>query len=270
MIMRSDSWVVRIWKLAYPLLIHFAVSMLVSLIFSVIMLLGSSGEELTEADVLRLSLPMSLAIDVLVLPVLFWFFRRDSHRLIPVKMKTTPLHWIVLVLCGASACLAANFLISLSGLVWLFYDQYQEVSSLLYSGGIWMELILMAIFAPCVEELLFRGLIFRRLRTYCTFPVALVVSALLFGVYHGNVVQGVYAFLLGMAMAFVYERFRTIWAPIVFHGSANLISVVVTEIPQISNWLDAHVFSVMLITIALALGTLYLIQFNLRPKEEQG
>lgn len=266
--MRSDSWAMRIWKLFYPLLIHFSVSVLISVIFSTMALaLGGGNLEDTLRLAVEYNFPVTMIADVIVLLILFHFFRRDGIRLVPVKMKIMPFHWILIAVCGISCCLAANYLISLSGLIQLFYEQYEEVSGLLYYGNIWQEVILMAVAAPILEEVLFRGLIFRRLRTYCTFPVALLVSALLFGVYHGNVVQGAYGFLLGAALAFMYERFRTIWAPILFHAAANLISVIVTEIPQVSNFVDSNAVAVMAISIVAALGTIYLIQNNWRPKE---
>ena len=267
--MRSDSWTVRIWKLFYPLLIHFSISMMVSLIFSTIALtMGNGSQEASIQLVMEYNFPVTLVTDGIILFILIYFFKKDSIRLIPVKMKIKVIHWIVLVICGASACLAVNYLISFSGIIQLFYEQYEEVSNLLYYGPIWQELILMVVAAPVLEEFLFRGLIYRRLRTYCTFPVALVVSALLFGVYHGNVVQGIYAFLLGAVMAYVYERFRTILAPIIFHASANLMSVLVTEILQVSDFFDSNAGIVMIITGIIVIGMIYLIQNNLRPKEE--
>lgn len=266
--MRSDSWAMRIWKLFYPLLIHFSVSVLFSIIFTTVALaLGGGNLEDTLRLAVEYNFPVTMIADVIVLLILLYFFRKDSLRLMPVKMKITPFHWILIAVCGISCCPAANYLISLSGLIQLFYEQYEEVSSLLYYGNIWQELILMAVAAPVLEEVLFRGLIFRRLRTYCTFPAAVLVSALLFGAYHGNVVQGVYGFLMGAALAFMYERFRTIWAPILFHAAANLISVIVTEVPQVSNLADSHALAVMVIAIIAALGTIYLIQNNCRPKE---
>ncbi len=267
--MRSDSWIMRIWKLFYPLLIHLSVSVLGSLIFStVILALGNGNQEETMNLAMKYNFIVTFVLDGVILFILLYFFKKDSRRLISVKMKITPIHWLVIIICGVSACLAVNYLISLSGLIQIFYEQYEEISNLLYYGNIWQEVILMAIAAPALEEVLFRGLIYKRLRTYCTYPVALVISALLFGVYHGNVVQGVYAFLLGMVMAFLYERFRTIWAPILFHASANLISVIITEVPSISNFFDSNAFIVMIVSILIALGTIYLIQYNLRPKEE--
>ena len=51
------------------------------------------------------------------------------------------------------------------------------------------------------------------------------VIILLFGLYHGSVVQGVYAFFLGLGAAWLLQRFGTLLAPWLFHMAANLISV---------------------------------------------
>ena len=50
-----------------------------------------------------------------------------------------------------------------------------------------------------------------------------------FGAVHGNWLQGLYAFIIGMLLAFAYERFHSILAPILIHAGANTVSVVVTE-----------------------------------------
>ena len=57
-------------------------------------------------------------------------------------------------------------------------------------------------------------------------------------IYHGNIVQGVYAFFLGMIMALCCWRFETLWAPIVIHVVANITSVCITEIPVIGNMFE--------------------------------
>ena len=49
------------------------------------------------------------------------------------------------------------------------------------------------------------------------------LSGLVFGCYHGNPVQILYASLMGLAMALVYESYGRISAPILFHISANAV-----------------------------------------------
>ena len=61
-----------------------------------------------------------------------------------------------------------------------------------------LQLLLAGLIAPAAEELLFRRLLLRRLRPYGE-RFALVASALCFGLFHGNLNQFFYAFLLGLA-----------------------------------------------------------------------
>lgn len=52
-----------------------------------------------------------------------------------------------------------------------------------------MMIFWMGIIAPAAEEMIFRWLIYLRLRDWLKMPVAAVISGLIFGIYHGNIVQ---------------------------------------------------------------------------------
>ena len=86
------------------------------------------------------------------------------------------------------------------------------------------------IVVPVVEELVFRALGFYRLREYMVFFPAAVISGVVFGVFHGNAYQGIYAFLLGIGFAYVYECYRSILAAILMHMAANGFSVFLSEL----------------------------------------
>jgi hypothetical protein len=55
--------------------------------------------------------------------------------------------------------------------------------------------------------------------------MAVVVSALIFGITHGNLVQGIYAFLIGVVFCMVYEYSGRITVVIFSHMAANLFSI---------------------------------------------
>jgi membrane protease YdiL (CAAX protease family) len=124
--------------------------------------------------------------------------------------------------------LLLNQLITWSGLHDLF-PTYGELAETLFNTNVQMlSYIGVAILAPILEELIYRGLVYRRLRDYLTVRAAAVISAAVFGLIHGNVVQFIFAFLVGLAFAAVYERYRTIWAPILAHVFVNAFSCVLT------------------------------------------
>lgn len=136
--------------------------------------------------------------------------------------------WILLVILGISACIALNYWISMSGLMERFTG-FDEVAESIYGGNFFEELLAVAVAAPVAEELLFRGIAYRGFRRLTGPALAMLLSALFFGIYHRNLVQGLYAFLLGLLMVWVCEAFGTIRVSIVFHIAANLVSVVMTE-----------------------------------------
>lgn len=88
------------------------------------------------------------------------------------------------------------------------------------------------VLGPLCEELLFRGLLAGRLARYGQKPAA-VVSALLFGLYHANLSQFFYAFLLGLLLAYAYFYTGTLKTSVLLHMLFNLYgSFVVFLLPE--------------------------------------
>lgn len=168
---------------------------------------------------------------VVTSPILCCFYAADQR-----KREIRPeigfrfhgcLVWIVLFSLGL--CYLGNYLVDALGLVRLS-QAYKEASESLYSAPFPFQLLASGLIIPAAEELIFRGMVFAPIRDRLPFFPAAFLSALLFGLYHGNLPQGVYAFLLGLAAAWLYERCQTIAAAYFFHASANLFSICMTNI----------------------------------------
>lgn len=78
-----------------------------------------------------------------------------------------------------------------------------------------------SLLAPISEELLFRGFVLRSLRPYGK-RFAIFGSAVLFGLFHGNLLQTPYAFLVGLVLGYVTVEYSVVWA-IVLHVFNNLV-----------------------------------------------
>lgn len=100
-------------------------------------------------------------------------------------------------------------------------EDYKKVYEMQYGVQFAAGLILYGIVSPFAEEAVFRGLIYNRMKRCFNYGIALVVSSLLFGIYHGNVVQAVYGSILGILIAYIYELYKSFAAPVLFHGVAN-------------------------------------------------
>lgn len=75
--------------------------------------------------------------------------------------------------------------------------------------------------APCLEELMFRGLLLAVLRRILPLRLSLVLQAMLFGLYHGNPLQFCVALLPGLLFGLAAARTRSILPPLLLHISYN-------------------------------------------------
>lgn len=97
-----------------------------------------------------------------------------------------------------------------------------------------MYLVTVAILAPLVEEIVFRGVIFRVVRARSTFLIAAIVSGVAFGFLHvfdslftGNYIDLVYVILygaMGVVFAKAYEDTGSIYACVILHGAYNAMA----------------------------------------------
>lgn len=83
-------------------------------------------------------------------------------------------------------------------------------------------IVMVALMAPVLEEMLFRGVILRSLLRSHSRGVAIVHSAGLFGLAHFNLYQFVGAMSLGLLAGWLYERTRSLWPCIALHGGFNI------------------------------------------------
>lgn len=115
-----------------------------------------------------------------------------------------------------------------------------------------------SLLAPITEELIFRGWIQGSLRPYGK-KFAILGSAILFGLFHGNLIQTPYAFLVGLVLGYTAMEY-SIWWAIALHMinnlvMADLLSRLLTLLPET---LGAHLNYGILIAFTLA-GLILLI-----------
>lgn len=93
----------------------------------------------------------------------------------------------------------------------------------LLGGALLPQIVCIGIAAPVIEELLFRKLLIDRLHRFGD-RTALFVSALVFGLLHGNFSQLFYAFGIGLLLGYLYCRTRQLGYTILLHMAVNLFS----------------------------------------------
>lgn len=109
-----------------------------------------------------------------------------------------------------------------------------ELYDLTGSVSLWTILVWMVLIAPVIEEFVFRKLIVDRTVRYGE-GVAVLVSGLMFGLFHGNLNQFAYAFSLGAFLAFLYVKTGNLKITIALHMLINFMGGLV------STWLMRQV-----------------------------
>ena len=135
-----------------------------------------------------------------------------------------------------------------------YSERYQEASAILYSPPFWQQIVLNGLAAPVVEELLFRGFLFRVLRKWTAFPGAMLISAVIFGAYHGNLVQFVYATICGMLLAYFHEKYGTVIACIVAHVVMNTVAILFTQWGVFAQLMKSGILTILVMLVCGVCG----------------
>ncbi len=85
--------------------------------------------------------------------------------------------------------------------------------------------IIAGMFIPFVEEIYFRGIIFKFIRQNKGFWLSALLSTLIFSLFHFNLVMIPFTLLLGLTCAFVYEKTNSIFYAIAVHASVNMFAM---------------------------------------------
>lgn len=107
----------------------------------------------------------------------------------------------------------------------------RQTNSFFEDGPLWQSLLLIGLLIPALEELVFRGVVFSQLRAGFGLVPSVILSALIFGGVHANIPQFMYASVMGIVLAIMYNRTKTILTSILAHGLTNIsVALFVTYI----------------------------------------
>lgn len=235
---RPIHLVMQIWRLIYPILIHLGISMAVSIAFSMFFIWKViSGTDLSNNyDVVEKinssTLYQLILTSVLSGVITFFLYRKDQQRRKAGFLGqgedfvwSPPVIWFSVIILAIAGSQMLNDLILVFRLNEIFPYYSQMTDDTMTGQPVWLLFLTVGLLAPAAEELIFRGLVFRRMKDFMNPWAAIILSALLFGIYHGNMIQFLYASLMGILLAVIYHRTGTLWTSILAHVVANLWSL---------------------------------------------
>ena len=154
-------------------------------------------------------------------------------------------------------------------------DSYSQLIQNAGLGGQdFFSVIAAVCLAPFGEEFLFRGITMNfAKKAGAGFLVANIIQALCFGIAHMNLVQGIYAFFMGIIFGYIYERYHSIYVPVLLHAAVNFLATFINPLllEKIFGEAEPEVLSsiVFLIVAAAALAVGFVLLNKDRKKEEE-
>lgn len=237
------------------------------LIIALLKLLGSGSGTLSEAS------PLLSSSEMLVTLLFVATLAFLATLLICRKGFVAPFRWratwnkrfqVAGLSLAAMIPLAffVNALTEIFGLPDLMENSFEQMS---YSGwALWV----MALAGPVSEEVCFRfGVEGSLLEEKKVSPrVAIIVSALIFGVIHMNPAQMLGAFLLGLYFGWLYYKTGSVWASVVCHVFNNLIAVVLLRTMskdfELSQLMPNEAFFYLAVVLSLLIALPLLMKIN--------
>lgn len=177
---------------------------------------------------------IGLQFFIAALVVVFALMRMDLSRWLGLRWPLW--RWVFLIAPAAVAFMWVLFAgIQASGYMeWmesLGVETVQETVKLLEESRdpliLGLMVVAAVIAAPLCEEIVFRGYFYPVLKKFGGAWAAAVCSSLVFAAAHGNLTALLPLFLFGCLLVFIYEKTRSIWAPIAVHFCFNCATVVV-------------------------------------------
>lgn len=209
-----------------------------------------------QAQIESLLIPLMFLGNLLTIGLIFLIFlaRKDKFSQYVGFRKFKIMDGALILAFGAFFNILITGLFDLAIIFLPIKKQLEEFESLmepLMESGFIPLLIAVSISAPIFEEIIFRGIIFNDFKKAMPVWLAILTQGLLFGLFHGNWIQGVYATLVGIVLGIVYYKYKSIWAVILLHFSYNSISLLLDQ------WLHVNLNTINILILGVFGTTLF-------------
>ena len=245
----KDYKLLRIWEVIYPIGIYFVVTNVVMFVLNIIHAMTNENYMIYQ-----------IIATVIAFPFIYAFYRKEDGG----KMANLPR--TILFAAAAGLFGVVLNLIGYTGLKETS-QSYQEVSAAFYGSTLALEILGTCIIIPFLEELLYRGIVYQRLKAFLGVKTAIVLSAVIFGAMHFNLVQFLYATAVGLFLAVIMEQ-EGLGAAMAAHMVTNLVSVLRSE-TKLFHFMDASMTGSVICTVVESVLIVVLLVLAFRGGKEK-
>ena len=235
------------------------------LLLIIIYLLGLYASLLfatTSKYVIISILPLTALIVILISSILVKLDFKKAFKF--QKFDFKQFMYLLLLLVGTRV-LSEYIITIIANLFPKLVDDFGVVANTLTVDNIYLGLLTIAILPAIAEELLFRGIVYNSFTKKYGPIIGIIISALLFGIYHMNWLQGINAFFLGLVFGYAYYKTKSIFAPMIMHFLNNAYGVILMIFPSLNIEYPMYAkIMIALFAIILIITSIFINEKELR------
>lgn len=182
---------------------------------------------------------IALIVAIIFIPLLINDYKKYE------KQTNTKINYFYLIILGVILSLIYN--------VFAYYLNFALKTSLFdNNSNVAVTLLSTGILGPIIEELIFRGIIYNELKSKYSNMKSILITTIFFAIIHINIIQILYALIIGFILIFVYEKYNNIKAPIILHMASNITTTLFLPLLIKNNLIINYgifIFSLILLII---------------------
>ena len=182
---------------------------------------------------------IALIVAIIFIPLLINDYKKYE------KQTNTKINYFYLIILGVILSLMYN--------VFAYYLNFALKTSLFdNNSNVAVTLLSTGILGPIIEELIFRGIIYNELKSKYSNMKSILITTIFFAIIHINIIQILYALIIGFILVFVYEKYNNIKAPIILHMASNITTTLFLPLLIKNNLIINYgifIFSLILLII---------------------
>ena len=195
---------------------------------AIVLIFGSDkGAEIINGDYF-IWVVQVVCMYVLAFPA-FYLITHAMRKTVRAKSKMNIKELLTAFLMAEGLMVAGNLIGNFLSAIYTTvfgYELSNATTELIVDSPIWLVTLVAVVIGPIIEELMFRKLLMDKLGMYGD-RIAIIISAISFGIFHGNIFQVFYAAMLGALLAYIYSISGNIIYCIGLHITVNFFGSVI-------------------------------------------
>ena len=187
-------------------------------------------EEKVEENVVLMSLISNLLV-ILILCLSFTLKKKSPVDGMDVK-SISVLRFVSLILFGLALQVFVSLAMSFIPIPEELFNEHESSYALLGNESLFLQILSTGVITGITEELVFRGVIAKRLRQHLPPVAAVIISAVIFGLVHPTILSMVYATVLGLILGALYIKYDSVIPSIICHAAFNSMSCLLSLITE--------------------------------------